>query len=75
LLFTGISVLTARMSIVIHPTPAERTRLSSRITFQLGRPSTRFALTWNHHPLPNGVFDPYTSIPTNIPFFDRSGPT
>ena len=25
--------------------------------------------------LPNGVFAPYTSIPTNILFFDRSGPT
>jgi type I restriction enzyme M protein len=24
---------------------------------------------------PNGVFAPYTSIPTNILFFDRSGPT
>ena len=25
--------------------------------------------------LPNGVFAPYTSIPTNILFFDRLGPT
>jgi type I restriction enzyme M protein len=25
--------------------------------------------------LPNGVFSPYTDIPTNILFFDRSGPT
>ncbi len=25
--------------------------------------------------LPNGVFSPYTGIPTNILFFDRSGPT
>src|SRR5881392_1721383 len=25
--------------------------------------------------LPNGMFAPYTSIPTNILFFDRSGPT
>jgi type I restriction enzyme M protein len=25
--------------------------------------------------LPNGVFAPYTSIPTNILYFDRSGPT
>lgn len=25
--------------------------------------------------LPNGVFAPYTGIPTNIMFFDRSGPT
>jgi type I restriction enzyme M protein len=25
--------------------------------------------------LPNGVFAPYTSIPTNILFFDRSSPT
>lgn len=25
--------------------------------------------------LPNGVFAPYTNIPTNILFFDRSGPT
>jgi type I restriction-modification system DNA methylase subunit len=25
--------------------------------------------------LPNGVFAPYTSIPTNLLFFDRSGPT
>jgi type I restriction enzyme M protein len=25
--------------------------------------------------LPNGVFAPYTSIPTNILFFDRNGPT
>jgi type I restriction enzyme M protein len=25
--------------------------------------------------LPNGVFSPYTSIPTNILFFERSGPT
>jgi type I restriction-modification system DNA methylase subunit len=25
--------------------------------------------------LPNGTFAPYTSIPTNILFFDRSGPT
>jgi type I restriction enzyme M protein len=25
--------------------------------------------------LPNGVFAPYTSIPTNILFFDRTGPT
>jgi type I restriction enzyme M protein len=25
--------------------------------------------------LPNGVFAPYTPIPTNILFFDRSGPT
>jgi type I restriction enzyme M protein len=25
--------------------------------------------------LPNGVFAPYTSIPTNILLFDRSGPT
>jgi type I restriction enzyme M protein len=25
--------------------------------------------------LPNGVFSPYTNIPTNLLFFDRSGPT
>jgi type I restriction enzyme M protein len=25
--------------------------------------------------LPNGVFAPYTSIPTNLVFFDRNGPT
>jgi type I restriction enzyme M protein len=25
--------------------------------------------------LPNGVFAPYTNIPTNVLFFDRSGPT
>ncbi len=25
--------------------------------------------------LPNGVFAPYTPIPTNLLFFDRSGPT
>jgi len=25
--------------------------------------------------LPNGVFSPYTSIPTNLLFFDRAGPT
>lgn len=25
--------------------------------------------------LPNGVFAPYTSIPTNVLFFDRTGPT
>jgi type I restriction enzyme M protein len=25
--------------------------------------------------LPNGVFAPYTSIPTNLLFFDRGGPT
>jgi type I restriction enzyme M protein len=25
--------------------------------------------------LPNGAFAPYTSIPTNLLFFDRSGPT
>ena len=25
--------------------------------------------------LPNGVFSPYTPIPTNLVFFDRSGPT
>jgi type I restriction enzyme M protein len=25
--------------------------------------------------LPNGVFAPYTSIPTNLVFFDRAGPT
>jgi type I restriction enzyme M protein len=25
--------------------------------------------------LPNGVFTPYTPIPTNVLFFDRSGPT
>jgi type I restriction enzyme M protein len=25
--------------------------------------------------LPNGVFSPYTSIPTNLLFFDRTGPT
>lgn len=25
--------------------------------------------------LPNGIFAPYTSIPTNILFFDRTGPT
>lgn len=25
--------------------------------------------------LPNGIFAPYTSIPTNLLFFDRSGPT
>jgi type I restriction enzyme M protein len=25
--------------------------------------------------LPNGVFAPYTSIPTNLLFFNRSGPT
>jgi type I restriction enzyme M protein len=25
--------------------------------------------------LPNGVFTPYTSIPTNLLFFDRTGPT
>jgi type I restriction enzyme M protein len=25
--------------------------------------------------LPNGVFAPYTSIPTNVLFFERSGPT
>jgi len=25
--------------------------------------------------LPNGVFSPYTSIPTNLLFYDRSGPT
>jgi type I restriction enzyme M protein len=34
--------------------------------------------TFNLHTivrLPNGVFSPYTPIPTNILFFDRSGPT
>ena len=34
--------------------------------------------TFNLHTivrLPNGVFAPYTGIPTNILFFDRSGPT
>ena len=34
--------------------------------------------TFNLHTivrLPNGVFSPYTGIPTNILFFDRSGPT
>ena len=34
--------------------------------------------TFNLHTivrLPNGVFAPYTSIPTNLLFFDRSGPT
>jgi len=25
--------------------------------------------------LPNGIFAPYTSIPTNLIFFDRTGPT
>jgi type I restriction enzyme M protein len=33
---------------------------------------------FNLHPvvrLPNGVFAPYTPIPTNLLFFDRSGPT
>ena len=25
--------------------------------------------------LPNGVFAPYTNIPTNLLFFDRTGPT
>jgi type I restriction enzyme M protein len=25
--------------------------------------------------LPNGMFAPYTSIPTNILFFDHTGPT
>lgn len=25
--------------------------------------------------LPNGIFSPYTNIPTNLLFFDRSGPT
>ena len=25
--------------------------------------------------MPNGVFSPYTSIPTNVLFFDRTGPT
>ena len=25
--------------------------------------------------LPNGVFAPYTSIPTNLLFFERTGPT
>ena len=25
--------------------------------------------------LPNGMFAPYTSIPTNLLFFDRNGPT
>ncbi len=25
--------------------------------------------------LPNGVFEPYTAIPTNLLFFDRTGPT
>lgn len=35
-------------------------------------------LNYNLHTivrLPNGVFAPYTSIPTNLLFFDRSGPT
>lgn len=35
-------------------------------------------LNYNLHTivrLPNGVFAPYTSIPTNILFFDRNGPT
>jgi type I restriction enzyme M protein len=34
--------------------------------------------TYNLHTivrLPNGVFSPYTLIPTNLLFFDRSGPT
>jgi type I restriction enzyme M protein len=31
--------------------------------------------TCRKYVLPNGVFSPYTSIPTNILFFDRSGPT
>ena len=34
--------------------------------------------TFNLHTvvrLPNGVFSPYTLIPTNVLFFDRSGPT
>ena len=38
-----------------------------------GFTSTSNLLT--HKSLPNGVFAPYTSIPTNLLFFDRSGQT
>ncbi|MDY3553747.1 type I restriction-modification system subunit M [Gemmata sp. JC717] len=43
-----------------------------------GRIKTDLLKNFNLHTivrLPNGVFAPYTSIPTNILFFDRSGPT
>ncbi len=43
-----------------------------------GRIKTDLLTNFNLHTvvrLPNGVFAPYTSIPTNVLFFDRTGPT
>lgn len=43
-----------------------------------GRVKERLLKDFNLHTivrLPNGVFAPYTGIPTNLMFFDRSGPT
>jgi len=43
-----------------------------------GRVKEEFLKEFNLHTivrLPNGVFAPYTSIPTNLLFFDRSGST
>ena len=43
-----------------------------------GRIKEELLMEFNLHTivrLPNGVFSPYTPIPTNILFFDRSGPT
>jgi len=43
-----------------------------------GRIKERLIKDFNLHTivrLPNGVFAPYTGIPTNLLFFDRSGPT
>jgi len=43
-----------------------------------GRVKERLLKDFNLHTivrLPNGVFAPYTGIPTNLLFFDRSGPT
>jgi type I restriction enzyme M protein len=43
-----------------------------------GRIKTDLLRNFNLHTivrLPNGVFAPYTSIPTNVLFFDRTGPT
>lgn len=43
-----------------------------------GRVKERLLKDFNLHTvvrLPNGIFAPYTGIPTNLLFFDRSGPT
>ena len=61
----------ARASVVVPNGTLSDTGVCARIKEEL-------LTSFNLHTvvrLPNGVFSPYTNIPTNILFFDRSGPT